>query len=96
MASSAPMKIPPQAVGIDSHPRFNRPKGYPPEPTEPVAKTPNHKTRRSFINMALAGAGFRQIVRTCKNDGATEEIVMETFREELIRGGALNRVKEAA
>jgi hypothetical protein len=89
-------KPPSRVIGIESSSKFNRPKAYPPEPTAPTANNPNCYTRRAFINMAIAGATFRGILRAYKSSGATEANVMATFAEEMVRGGSLDRKKEAA
>lgn len=91
-----PRKPPKSVVNIDSARQAVNSQGARPQGPDNTPNAPNQHTRRAFLTMAIGGFSFRSIVQANKRDFATEQNVMETIREELIRGGAAERLRKKA
>lgn len=83
-------------VGIDSARKRRSSQGMPPEPTDPATNNGVLWSRRAVVLMAIAGLGFRSIRQQTYPGKGGEAKVMEVIQDELVLGGAAERVKRKA
>lgn len=91
-----PRKPAASVVSINNARAAGGPQGAGPQGPDNTPNAPNQHTRRAFLTMAVGGFSFDSIVRANKRDHATRANVMATFREEMIEGGVIDRLRKKA